>query len=139
MNMDISAANHNMLSGWTLDSVYLSICLCIYLCTVCCIIMQPHVIVDAHVGLKPLRSVSAVTVFNIKPQFLEPVRPRIGSTESFIVGTRSFEIGTDKSGYPVPQKSGTAARLHRRVEPPVRFSIWNRVEPGNRRNRPSLK
>ena len=58
--------------------------------------------------LKPLHSVSAVTVFNIKPQFLEPVRRRIGSTESFIIGTRSFIIGTDKSWYPVPQKSGTA-------------------------------
>ena len=79
-----------------------------HLCTVCCIIMQPHVIVDTHVGLKPLHSVSAVTAFNIKPQFLEPVRPRIGSTESFIIGTRSFKIRTDKSGYPVPQKSGTA-------------------------------
>ena len=107
MNMDISAANHNVLSGWTLDSVYLSICLCI-ICALCCIIMQPHVIVDTHVGLKPLHSVSAGTIFNIKPQFLEPVRPKIGSTESFIIGTQSFEIGTDKSGYPVPQKSGTA-------------------------------
>ena len=89
-------------------------CTCIHVVVVedayvCALCMQPHVIVDPHVGLKPLHTVSAVTAFNIKPQFLEPVRRRIGSTEPFIIGTRSFKIGTDKSGYPVPQKSGTAS------------------------------
>ena len=89
-----------------MHEIYMYRCLCIG--GGCALCMQPHVIVDTHVGLKPLHTVSAVTAFNIKPQFLEPVRRRIGSTEPFIVGTRSFKIGTDKSGYPVPQKSGTA-------------------------------
>ena len=46
-------------------------------------------------------------------------------------GNRVFETlgsGTDACGYPI---------LFKKVEPQYRFSIWNRVEPENRRNCPS--
>ena len=39
---------------------------------------------------------------------------------------------------PEPEPTLAGTRFFKRVEPRFRFSIWNRVEPGNRRNRPSL-
>ena len=38
----------------------------------------------------------------------------------------------------VPELTLAGTRFFKRVELRFQFSIWNRVEPGNRRNRPSL-
>ena len=82
-------------------------------------------------------------VFWMKPRLWESGHQR----ESGILTSWSPESGilpelAARAGFgnqvSVPKPTLVGTRFFKRVEPRFRFSIWIRVEPGNRRNRPSL-
>ena len=69
--------------------------------------------------------------------WIEPRVNRIHSLYWLVIFIRS-EIRLWESGILLEPWLWESVWLFKRVEPRFRFSIWNRVEPGNRRNCPSL-